>query len=114
MLGAVPAGSGLVRLGWRDGPPSPLLAGLVVSAALAAVCWIVGVRRIAARRGRVERWTASVLVELRQALELEHHRRELEVEPRVRGRLVELSARLDRQVAAHQRAVRTLRTVAGR
>ncbi len=106
LLGAVPVGCGLLRLVWADGPTSPLVAGLAVSVVLAAVCWIVGARRSGARRDRLERWSASVLAEARQALELEHHRRELDVEPQVRGRLVELSARLERQMAAYQRAVR--------
>lgn len=108
-LGAVPAGYGLIRLGWIGGPPSPVIAGIAVSAALAVACWATRTRRAAARRTRLTRWTAELLADTRQSLEMEYNRRELEVEPQVRGLLVELSARLEQQVAAHERAVRTVR-----
>ncbi|MGI8815880.1 MAG: hypothetical protein ACR2G2_11580 [Pseudonocardia sp.] len=100
------AGAGLVRLAWIGGPPAPVTAGLAVSAAMAVAWWVTRTRRVAAERARLTQWTSEVLAELRTSLEVAFAERLLELEPRVRAALAELSARLDQQVAAHDRGVR--------
>jgi hypothetical protein len=68
---------------------------------------MVRIRRVGAERNRLDRWTTEVLADTRTGLANEFADRLVRAAAQVQAVLADLSGRVDRQVAEHDRAVRS-------